>query len=96
MRAAALATPKVSRTATHRQDVRSERARAPSPSVSRHRATYVYAVTQTPAAGHRFFSLASHDRWHDMLSQHATIKSFDTYPQPGANDWHYQFALLKV
>lgn len=53
-------------------------------------------MTQTPAAGHRFFSLASHDRWHDMLSQHATIKSFDTYPQPGANDWHYQFALLKV
>ena len=45
---------------------------------------------------YRFFSLASHDRWHDMLSQHATIKSFDTYAQPGANDWHYQFALLKV
>jgi SAM-dependent methyltransferase len=43
---------------------------------------------------YRFFSLAAHDRWHEMLARHAHVETFDTYQPTGADNWHYQFAIL--
>jgi SAM-dependent methyltransferase len=45
---------------------------------------------------YRFFSLASHDRWRDMLARQATVTSFHTYVPPDSAAWHYQFAVLRA
>ncbi len=33
---------------------------------------------------YRFFSLASHSRWHEMLARHADVELFETYESPEA------------
>lgn len=44
---------------------------------------------------YRFFSLASHDRWREMLSCHGELESFETYHPNRDIDWEYQFAVLR-
>jgi SAM-dependent methyltransferase len=43
----------------------------------------------------RFFSLASHDRWHSMLSRHGAVEAFRTFQPTVPSGWEYQFAVLR-
>lgn len=43
---------------------------------------------------YRFFSLASHSRWHEMLARHADVELFETYESP-EDGWEYQFAVVR-
>lgn len=44
----------------------------------------------------RFFSLATHDRWREMLGRHADVEVFETH-DPGHDDgWEYQFAVVRA
>ena len=45
---------------------------------------------------YRFFSLASHDRWHEMLARQADVEVFETYESTGRDGWEYQFAVLRA
>lgn len=44
---------------------------------------------------YRFFSLAAHDRWREMLSRHATVERFDTFDVGDKGGWYYQFAVVR-
>ena len=44
----------------------------------------------------RFFSLASHDRWREMLERHAEVELFETYDSTGGHGWEYQFAVMRA
>lgn len=43
----------------------------------------------------RFFSLASHDRWREMLSRHGHLEALHTFAADRAG-WEYQFAVLRA
>ena len=45
---------------------------------------------------YRFFSLASHDRWREMLARHATVEEFRTFEATTADGWEYQFAVVRA
>ena len=42
---------------------------------------------------HRFFSLATHDRWREMLARHGDVETFETHDRADAGGWEYQFAV---
>ena len=44
----------------------------------------------------RFFSLSSHERWRAALEAAAHVEEFTTLHPDPSNDWHYQFAVLRV
>lgn len=44
----------------------------------------------------RFFSLASHDRWREMLSRHGQLEAFETFEADRASGWEYEFAVLRA
>jgi SAM-dependent methyltransferase len=44
---------------------------------------------------YRFFSLASHDRWREMLARHGTVERFDAFDVGDRGGWHYQFAVVR-
>ncbi len=44
---------------------------------------------------YRFFSLASHDRWREMLARHAEVELFETSESTGGQGWEYQFAVVR-
>lgn len=44
---------------------------------------------------YRFFSLASHDRWREMLGRHGDIEIFETFAPAAGHEWEYQFAILR-
>ncbi|MEZ5219525.1 MAG: class I SAM-dependent methyltransferase [Ilumatobacteraceae bacterium] len=44
---------------------------------------------------HRFFSLASHDRWRSMLERHADLEQFETFEPEASSGWEYQYAQLR-
>lgn len=44
---------------------------------------------------YRFFSLAAHDRWREMLSRHGELEVFETFASSGDHGWEYQFAILR-
>jgi SAM-dependent methyltransferase len=44
---------------------------------------------------HRFFSLATHDRWREMLARHGEVESFETHDPKHDDGWEYQFAILR-
>ncbi len=45
---------------------------------------------------YRFFSIASHERWRQMLGRHGDVEVFDTYRPKPDHDWEYQFAVLRA
>jgi ubiquinone/menaquinone biosynthesis C-methylase UbiE len=45
---------------------------------------------------YRFFSLATHDRWHSMLARHAEVELFETYESAEGHGWEYQFAVVRT
>lgn len=45
---------------------------------------------------YRFFSLASHERWREMLSRHGQLDVFETYESASTDGWEYQFAILRA
>jgi SAM-dependent methyltransferase len=45
---------------------------------------------------HRFFSLAAHDRWREMLARHATVDAFRTVEASKPDGWEYQFAVVRA
>lgn len=52
-----------------------------------------------PAFGHlrpyRFFSLAAHDRWRQMLDRHGVVERFEVHDPHAGDGWQYQFAVLR-
>jgi len=44
---------------------------------------------------HRFFSLATHDRWRDLLARHGDVEIFETHDLENDDGWEYQFAVLR-
>jgi len=45
---------------------------------------------------YRFFSLASHDRWREILARHATVEEFCTFEATTDGGWEYQFAVVRA
>ena len=45
---------------------------------------------------YRFFSLATHDRWREMLERHGTVERFETFADTRPSGWEYQFAVLRA
>jgi len=45
---------------------------------------------------YRFFSLATHDRWREMLSKHGEPEVFETFAPHSTSGWEYQFAILRA
>jgi SAM-dependent methyltransferase len=45
---------------------------------------------------HRFFSLATHDRWREMLTRHGDVETFETHDGADASGWEYQFAVVRA
>jgi SAM-dependent methyltransferase len=45
---------------------------------------------------YRFFSLASHQRWHSMLSRHGQLEVFEIHDPGDEHGWQYQFAVLRA
>lgn len=45
---------------------------------------------------HRFFSLASHERWREMLCRHGQLDAFTTFEPDARSGWEYQFAVLRA
>jgi SAM-dependent methyltransferase len=43
----------------------------------------------------RFFSLATHDRWREMLARHGDVEIFETHDPHHDDGWDYQFAVLR-
>ena len=44
----------------------------------------------------RFFSLAAHDRWREMLARHGDVEIFETYSRDHDDGWEYQFAVVRA
>jgi SAM-dependent methyltransferase len=45
---------------------------------------------------YRFFSLASHERWREMLSRHGQVDVFENFESASTDGWEYQFAILRA
>ena len=45
---------------------------------------------------YRFFSLATHERWHSMLSRHGEVELFEIHDPEDEHGWQYQFAVLRA
>jgi SAM-dependent methyltransferase len=45
---------------------------------------------------HRFFSLASHERWQAMLAGHGELERFETFGSTGDDGWEYQFGVVRA
>ena len=43
----------------------------------------------------RYFSLATHQRWRNLIEDHGTVEAFDTYSPNGDTAWQYQFAVVR-
>jgi SAM-dependent methyltransferase len=52
-----------------------------------------------PEFGHlrpyRFFSLAAHDRWRQMLARHGVVERFEVHDPHAGDGWQYQFAVVR-
>ena len=44
----------------------------------------------------RFFSLATHDRWREMLARHGDVETFETQGRDHDDGWEYQFAVVRA